>query len=205
MRASMRRLITIATITGFLRRLANRSLGAWLSIAALILIASIQPSASALEFPMVGRVVLPDSAALTVTPITTEALFTQLRTKALVSAADMELAAFESSQVEMARTISGAQAVAKVIMKMKYDWNTRQFGCLKSLWTYESHWNYRAHNYSSGAHGIPQALPASKMDVIATDWRTNPVTQIRWGLHYIDVRYDTPCNAFAKFGRSSSY
>ncbi|MFA5918363.1 MAG: hypothetical protein WC800_02335 [Candidatus Nanopelagicaceae bacterium] len=205
MKSSKRRLMKIAAITGFLRRLANRSLGAWLSIAALILIASIQPSANALEFPMVGRIDLPDSAALTAAPITTEALFTQLRTKALVSAADIEQVAFESSQVEMARTISGAQSVAKVIMRTEYDWNTRQFGCLKSLWTYESHWNYRAHNYSSGAHGIPQALPASKMDVIATDWRTNPVTQIRWGLHYIDVRYDTPCKAFAKFGRSRSY
>lgn len=205
MRASRRRLITIAAFTGFIHRLANRSLGAWLSIVALLLIASVQPSANALEFPTVARVVLPDTAALTSTPVTTAALFTQLRTKALVSAADMELAAFESSQVEMARTISGAQNVAKVIMKMKYDWDTRQFGCLKSLWTYESHWNYRAHNYSSGAHGIPQALPASKMDAIGTDWRTNPVTQIRWGLHYIDVRYDTPCKAFAKFNRSRSY
>lgn len=188
-----------------LRRLANRSLGAWLSIAALILIASVQPSANALEFPMVGRVDLPDSAALTAAPVTTAALFTQLRTKALVSSDEIAQASFESAQVEMARTIKGAQAVAKVIMQSKYDWNTRQFGCLKTLWTRESHWNYRAHNYSSGAHGIPQALPASKMDVIATDWRTNPVTQIRWGLHYIDVRYDTPCKAYAKFGRSRSY
>lgn len=201
----MRRLLHIADITGFLRRLANRSLGVWLSIAALILIASIQPSASALEFPMVSHIVLPDSAALTATPVTTEALFTQLRTKALVSSADIEQAAFESSQVEMARSTSGAQAVAKVIMKEDYNWKTSQFGCLKTLWTHESHWNYRAHNYSSGAHGIPQALPASKMESIATDWRTNPVTQIRWGLHYIDVRYDTPCKALSNFGRSRSY
>lgn len=205
MRSLVSRLINIVAITGFLRRLANRSLGAWLSIAALILIASIQPSANALEFPMVGRVDLPDSAALTAAPITTEALFTQLRTKALVSSDEIAQASFESGQVEMARTIKGAQAVAKVIMQAEYDWNTRQFGCLKTLWTHESHWNYRAHNYSSGAHGIPQALPASKMDVISTDWRTNPVTQIRWGLHYIDVRYDTPCKAYAKFGRSRSY
>lgn len=188
-----------------LRRLANRSLGAWLSVAALLLIASVQPTASALEFPMVSRIDLPDSAALTAAPITTEALFTQLRTRALVSSDEIAQASLESSQVEMARTASGAQTVAKEIMAQEYDWKTRQFGCLKSLWTYESHWNYRAHNYSSGAHGIPQALPASKMEVIATDWRTNPVTQIRWGLHYIDVRYDTPCKAFAKFSRSRSY
>jgi len=73
------------------------------------------------------------------------------------------------------------------------------------LWTRESHWNYQAHNYRSGAHGIPQALPASKMDLIADDWRTNPVTQIRWGLRYIESRYDTPCGAWSKFKRSRYY
>ncbi|HUW87030.1 MAG TPA: hypothetical protein VMW30_01430 [Candidatus Paceibacterota bacterium] len=205
MKSLRNRLTKIATVKGHLRRLINRSIGAWLSIAALILVASIQPSASALEFPMVGRVVLPDSAALTAVPITTEALFTQLRTKALVSSDEIAQASLESARVEMARTQFGAQTVAKTIMAEEYDWNTYQFGCLKTLWTYESHWNYRAHNYSSGAHGIPQALPASKMETIATDWRTNPLTQIRWGLHYIDVRYDTPCRALSKFGRSNSY
>lgn len=194
-----------AGVVAHLRRLANRSLGAWLSIAALILVASIQPSASALEFPMVSHLVLPDSAALTAAPITTEALFTQLRTQALVSSDEIAQASFESSQVEKARSTSGAKSVARIIMAEEYDWKTRQFGCLETLWTRESHWNYRAHNYSSGAHGIPQALPASKMEVIATDWRTNPVTQIRWGLHYIDVRYDTPCKALAKFNQSRSY
>lgn len=205
MQSSLRRLINMGAVMGFLRLLANRSLGAWLSIAALILIASLQPSANALEFPRVGRLVLPDSAALTAAPVTTEALFTQLRTKALVSSDEIAQASLESAQVEMARTMVGAQTVAKEIMAEEYDWNTYQFGCLKTLWTYESHWNYRAHNYSSGAHGIPQALPASKMESIATDWRTNPLTQIRWGLHYIDVRYDTPCKALAKFNRSNSY
>ncbi|MBI3429206.1 MAG: hypothetical protein HY050_03965 [Actinobacteria bacterium] len=183
----------------------NRSLAAWLSIAGLILIASIQPSANALEFPTVTHVLLPDSAALTAQPDTTVALFTQLRTTAVVNADEIALASLESSQIEMARTGPGAQSVAKEIMATDYNWNSSQFGCLKTLWTNESHWNYKAHNYSSGAHGIAQAFPAEKMEVIATDWRTNPVTQIRWGLRYIDLRYDTPCKALTNFNRNNSY
>jgi len=76
---------------------------------------------------------------------------------------------------------------------------------LNSLWTRESHWNFLAHNYYSGATGIAQALPANKMDVIATDWRTNPLTQIRWGLRYIKIRYGTPCNAVTKHRWSGYY
>ena len=69
--------------------------------------------------------------------------------------------------------------------------------CLNALWNGESHWNFKAHNYSSGAVGIAQALPGNKMDVVATDWRTNPVTQIKWGIRYIKIRYGTPCKALA--------
>lgn len=71
-----------------------------------------------------------------------------------------------------------------------------EFLCLVNLWTRESHWNYRAHNKSSGAHGIPQALPGKKMASEGADWETNPETQIDWGLKYIYRRYDTPCNAW---------
>ncbi|MGZ4611919.1 MAG: aggregation-promoting factor C-terminal-like domain-containing protein [Kineosporiaceae bacterium] len=71
-----------------------------------------------------------------------------------------------------------------------------QFTCLNLLWDRESGWNYQAYNPSSGAYGIPQALPGSKMASIAADWRTNPATQIRWGLNYIAERYVTPCGAW---------
>jgi hypothetical protein len=64
------------------------------------------------------------------------------------------------------------------------------------LWDHESGWNYRATNPSSGAYGIPQSLPASKMATAGADWRTNPATQIRWGLAYIHDRYGTPCGAW---------
>ena len=71
-----------------------------------------------------------------------------------------------------------------------------QFSCLNSLWQKESGWNYRATNPSSGAYGIPQALPGSKMASAGSDWRTNPRTQIRWGVSYIKSRYGTPCGAW---------
>jgi hypothetical protein len=71
-----------------------------------------------------------------------------------------------------------------------------QMSCLDSLWTRESGWNERASNPSSGAYGIPQALPGGKMSSHGSDWETNPATQIRWGLDYIAGRYGTPCGAW---------
>jgi hypothetical protein len=76
-------------------------------------------------------------------------------------------------------------------------WSSSQFSCLDKLWTKESGWNYRAQNRSSGAYGIPQALPGRKMGSVADDWRTNAVTQITWGLKYIADRYGTPCGAWS--------
>ncbi|GAA2723575.1 hypothetical protein [Actinocorallia aurantiaca] len=81
----------------------------------------------------------------------------------------------------------------------------RQWRCLERLWSRESGWNHLARNPSSGAHGIPQALPGSKMGGISADWRTNPETQIKWGLRYIKGRYGTPCGAWAHFGASGWY
>jgi hypothetical protein len=72
-----------------------------------------------------------------------------------------------------------------------------QFPCLDKLWARESGWNYKATNAGSGAFGIPQALPGSKMAKFGDDWETNPATQIKWGLNYIEGRYDTPCGAWS--------
>lgn len=72
-----------------------------------------------------------------------------------------------------------------------------EFPCLDQLWKKESGWNHRARNDSSGAYGIPQALPGSKMASVADDWETNPATQIKWGLGYIEGRYGDPCGAWA--------
>ena len=93
---------------------------------------------------------------------------------------------------------SGAQAVARDMMAAKYGWGADQFGCLVSLWDKESGWNVNAFNASSGATGIPQALPGSKMATAGADWQTNAATQISWGLGYISGSYGTPCAAWAK-------
>ena len=79
----------------------------------------------------------------------------------------------------------------------QYGWGDGEFACLNSLWAKESGWNYQAYNASSGAYGIPQALPGSKMGAYGSDWRTNPATQIKWGLNYIDGRYGSPCSAWS--------
>jgi hypothetical protein len=72
-----------------------------------------------------------------------------------------------------------------------------QWGCLDSLWNGESGWRWSATNPSSGAYGIPQSLPASKMGAAGPDWLTNPVTQIRWGLGYLRGAYGSPCAAWS--------
>ncbi|QBF45198.1 hypothetical protein EXU32_02290 [Janibacter limosus] len=64
-----------------------------------------------------------------------------------------------------------------------------------SLWIGESDWRWDATNSSSGAYGIPQSLPASKMATAGPDWKTNPVTQMQWGMDYIKASYGTPCGA----------
>ncbi|SHN34355.1 hypothetical protein SAMN05443668_105255 [Cryptosporangium aurantiacum] len=79
----------------------------------------------------------------------------------------------------------------------EYGFSTSQMSCLDKLWMKESGWRTTAENPSSGAYGIPQSLPGSKMATVASDWRTNPATQIRWGLNYIKGRYGTPCGAWS--------
>ncbi len=83
-------------------------------------------------------------------------------------------------------------------------WTGSEFQCLYQLWQKESKWNQLAGNRSSGAYGIPQALPGSKMGSAGADWQTNPETQIKWGLGYIAGSYKTPCGAWSK-SRASGY
>ena len=123
----------------------------------------------------------------------------------VVDASVMARISIAARQVESARQADGAKEVARQIIAQKYRWSERQFTCLDNLWTKESKWNYKARNKSSGAHGIAQALPATKMEIIGTDWRTNPVTQITWGLKYIEERYEYPCRAWSKSKRSNWY
>lgn len=89
------------------------------------------------------------------------------------------------------------RATAKKILEEEYGWGASEYSCLVKLWEHESNWNHLAENPSSGAYGIVQALPPSKMNTVGTDWRTNAGTQIKWGLGYIKQRYQTPCGAWS--------
>ena len=190
---------------------SKKSVAIWVVSASLLLVATILPAASALEIsvpstleqdsPKTAAIIEPDEASVS--------LFAEDDLAATASGAifssDLALVSSVSRQVEMARSPLGAKKVAKSILLNEYGFSEKEYKCLNSLWTKESHWNYKARNKSSGAHGIAQALPASKMNVVSTDWRTNPVTQIRWGLRYISIRYETPCKALAKHKRSNYY
>ncbi|MEV4845584.1 transglycosylase SLT domain-containing protein [Micromonospora matsumotoense] len=90
-------------------------------------------------------------------------------------------------------------------MLLREGFKIDQMPCLDKLWTKESGWNPKASNSSSGAYGIPQAVPGTKMSSVASDWKTNPATQIKWGLGYIEGRYDNPCGAWAKSQSSGWY
>ena len=198
---------------------SRRAIAIWSTVAAVLGIAILQPSAYGLEFPATTSLTLssadlsdgltreePSTSEIDVQTAPIEAaLFSELSSSATVSASAMSLVSSASASVELARTPKGAREVAKELMDEKYGWGKKQYACLDDLWIKESNWNYRASNKRTGAHGIPQALPATKMDSAGTDWRTNPVTQISWGLRYIEVRYDTPCKAWAKFKRSNWY
>jgi len=87
-----------------------------------------------------------------------------------------------------------AQAIAQQMVSAR-GWGADQYNCLVSLWNKESGWRVNAYN-PSGAYGIPQALPGSKMATAGADWQTNPATQITWGLNYISGVYGTPCGAW---------
>lgn len=96
------------------------------------------------------------------------------------------------------------RAVAATLVATEYHWNTKQWACLDRLWWHESNWNSSAKN-SAGAYGIPQALPASKLASAGKDWKTNPETQIRWGLNYIAHRYGNPCGALHFWGKKAAH
>lgn len=86
--------------------------------------------------------------------------------------------------------------IARQMMLNRYGWGAEQFACYDKIIMRESRWNPYADNPHSSAYGIPQALPGKKMASFGSDWRTNPATQIAWGLWYVKDRYGTPCHAW---------
>ncbi len=97
-----------------------------------------------------------------------------------------------------------AQAIAYDMVRAR-GWGDDQFSCLVALWNRESGWRVNAYNEGSGAYGIPQALPGSKMASAGDDWATSAATQITWGLGYISGRYGTPCGAWDHSNSSGWY
>jgi hypothetical protein len=115
-------------------------------------------------------------------------------------AAQQQAAQQQANQQAQATSVpavspGSAQQIA-LQMLGSYGWSSSQFTCLDSLWNEESGWNVTASNPSSGAYGIPQALPGSKMASAGPDWETDATTQITWGLDYIRSTYGSPCAAW---------
>jgi hypothetical protein len=92
---------------------------------------------------------------------------------------------------------SGSPEQIAAAMLSQYGWSSGQMSCLQPLWDRESGWSVSAYNASSGAYGIPQALPGYKMASVGSDWQTSAYTQIKWGLGYITDVYGSPCGAWA--------
>ena len=88
---------------------------------------------------------------------------------------------------------------------LKRGWSLKDYNNLVKLWKKESGWNAKARNKYSGACGIPQAYPCSKMKKYGKDYKTNCKTQIKWGLHYIKKRYKTPTKAWKHFKKKRWY
>lgn len=129
-----------------------------------------------------------------------DAIATERAAQKAARAKARKLAAQKAAAKKAAAALAAAQAdpqaAARQVMG-EFGFGANQWSCLQQLWTGESGWQHTATNSSSGAYGIPQALPASKMASAGADWRTNPVTQIRWGLGYIKASYGSPCAALS--------
>jgi len=118
------------------------------------------------------------------------------------------LAAIEAERIAALgydpKTATTPREIARQMMANRFGWGADQFSCYDSIIMRESRWNTFADNPTSSAYGIPQALPGRKMASAGADWRTNPATQIAWGLGYVKQRYGTPCGAWG-FKRSHGW
>ena len=127
----------------------------------------------------------------------------QAKLRAAVARAEAKAAAAEAERLRILATrgylpvTTDPREIARQILKNKFGYGADQFSCFNNIIMRESMWNIHATNPSSGAYGIPQALPGSKMATVASDWRTNPATQIIWGVRYMDTRYGSPCSAWS--------
>lgn len=124
----------------------------------------------------------------------------EAKEKAAAKAASAKASSSSSSfPVQGSYTVAQIQSMAASMVP------SGQFQCFSNIVDHESSWNYRAVNASSGAYGLFQALPGSKMSSVGSDWQTNPATQIKWGLNYMDSRYGSPCEAWSFWQANSWY
>jgi hypothetical protein len=115
--------------------------------------------------------------------------------KAAEEAAEKKEAAAARKKKAVTEDSGTPQQIAQAMLA-KFGWSSSQFSCLEPLWARESGWNVYADNAGSGAYGIPQAMPGSKMASAGPDWQTSAYTQIKWGLGYIQGVYGSPCGAW---------
>jgi len=107
-------------------------------------------------------------------------------------------AAAQPSQAASATVPAASGSPQQIAQAMlgSFGWSASQFSCLDPLWAHESGWSVTAYNAGSGAYGIPQALPGSRMASAGPDWQSSAATQITWGLEYIRDTYGSPCGAW---------
>jgi hypothetical protein len=117
------------------------------------------------------------------------------RRAAQQAAAQQAAAQQAATETTVSQLPSGSPKRIAELMLVQYRW-AGQFSCLSALWGQESSWDVYAENPSSGAYGIPQALPGSKMASAGADWQADAATQISWGLNYIRASYGSPCAAW---------
>ncbi|MEU9961606.1 transglycosylase SLT domain-containing protein [Streptomyces sp. NPDC050982] len=120
------------------------------------------------------------------------------RKEALKAASRSATRDASSFPTQSSYSVAEIQAMARQIVPAD------QFQCFSTIVDHESSWNYRADNPTSDAYGLMQALPGSKMSSAGADWATNPATQIKWGLGYMNDRYGSPCGAW-DFWQANNY
>ncbi|MEV8537758.1 lytic transglycosylase domain-containing protein [Streptomyces sp. NPDC051572] len=125
--------------------------------------------------------------------------------KAAKEKAEAKAAAAKASSSSSSFPVQGSYTVAQIQSMAASMVPSGQYQCFSNIVDHESSWNYRAVNASSGAYGLFQALPGSKMSSVGSDWQTNPATQIKWGLNYMDSRYGSPCEAWSFWQANSWY
>jgi hypothetical protein len=117
--------------------------------------------------------------------------------KATATAQPTTKASASAAATSKAKAASASpQQIAKAMLA-SFGWSSGQFSCLQPLWAHESGWSVTAHNAGTGAYGIPQAAPGSKMASAGPDWQTSATTQIKWGLKYIKGTYGSLCGAWS--------